>query len=200
LSQLTRDPKLPRSTDTDTQSHARQRLVQTLQRVGGGDRAALAELYSATSAKLFGVCLRILPDRSEAEEALQEAYLTIWRNSARFDAARASPITWLVTLTRNRALDRLRGRKAPPLAPLDLASQVADPAEGADLLLEQDQESARLGACLGTLERQDTKLIQAAFFEGSAYSELAARAAMPLGTVKSRIRRALLKLRECLSQ
>lgn len=173
--------------------------MQTLQRVAAGDRPALAELYSATSAKLFGVCLRILPDRAEAEEALQEAYLTIWRNAARFEAGRASPITWLVTVTRNRALDRLRGRKGLPLGPLDLASEVADPADGADLLLERDQESARLGVCLGKLDQQDTILIRAAFFEGSAYSELAARASMPLGTVKSRIRRALLKLRECLS-
>lgn len=176
------------------------RLVEALQRVAAGDRAALAEVYSATSAKLFGVCLRILPDRSEAEDALQEAYLTIWRNADRFDAKRGSPITWLVALTRNRALDRLRGRKALPLEPIDLASEIADSADGADRLIEQGQEAARLGTCLATLERGDTILIRAAFFEGSSYSELATRAATPLGTVKSRIRRALIRLRECLSQ
>ena len=181
-------------------AQARERLARALQRVAGGDRAALAEVYSATSAKLFGICLRILPDRQEAEDALQEAYLTVWRNAGRFDAARASPITWLAALTRNRALDRLRGRKSVPLEGLDLAAAVADPADGADRMLEQGEEGARLGACLGRLERADTALIRAAFYQGSTYTELAARASTPLGTVKSRIRRALLKLRECLSQ
>ena len=179
---------------------ARARLVEGLRRVAAGDRAALREVYSATSAKLFGVCLRILPDRQEAEDALQEAYLTVWRNAGRFDAERASPITWLVALTRNKALDRLRGRKALPMEPIDLANAVPDTADAADLTIERDQESARLGVCLGRLEAQDNVLIRAAFFQGSSYSELATRASQPLGTVKSRIRRALLKLRECLSQ
>jgi RNA polymerase sigma-70 factor (ECF subfamily) len=141
-----------------------------------------------------------LPDRQEAEDALQEAYLTVWRNAARFDAQRASPITWLVALTRNKALDRLRGRKALPLEPIDLASAVPDTADTADLAIERDQDGVRLGVCLGRLEAQDNVLIRAAFFQGSSYSELAARASQPLGTVKSRIRRALLKLRECLSK
>lgn len=199
------DSKLPSallrtSSESPGQASARARLVQTLRAVADGDRTALAELYSVTSAKLFGVCLRILPDRGEAEDALQEAYLSVWRNAARFDAARGSPITWLVAVTRSRALDRLRGRKSLPLEPIDLADTVADPADGADLQMEQGQDAARLGSCLATLERADTILIRAAFFEGSSYSELATRAATPLGTVKSRIRRALIKLRECLTQ
>jgi RNA polymerase sigma factor (sigma-70 family) len=198
LNNLTPTPAA--SNSMQVSSGGRERLVAALHSVAAGDRSALAEIYSATSAKLFGVCLRILSDRSEAEDALQDAYLTVWRNAGRFDAALASPITWLVTLTRNRALDRLRGRRPFRLEPLELGSEVPDPADGADLRVAQDQESARLGACLGTLERSDTVLIRAAFFEGSSYSELAARAALPLGTVKSRIRRALLKLRECLSQ
>jgi RNA polymerase sigma-70 factor (ECF subfamily) len=188
------------SAEPEASAERRTSLIEALHRVAAGDRAALSEVYSATSAKLFAVCLRILPDRDEAEDALQEAYLTVWRNAGRFDAARASPITWLVTLTRNRALDRLRGRKRLRLEPLELGRQVADPAVGADLLVEQRQESARLGLCLGTLETADTALIRAAFLQGSTYSELASRASLPLGTVKSRIRRALLKLRECLSQ
>ncbi len=201
MSEARQVPEIPRArAGASAAGTARERLSQALHRVAAGDRAALSEVYSATSAKLFGVCLRILPDRGEAEDVLQEAYLTIWRNAGRFDPSRASPITWLVTLTRNRALDRLRGRKALPLEALDLAGEVADPAEGADQLLEQSQDSARLGTCLGRLDRQDNVLIRAAFLQGSSYSELAARSATPLGTVKSRIRRALLKLRECLSQ
>jgi RNA polymerase sigma-70 factor (ECF subfamily) len=190
---------LPRAERTQSSTDRRERLVEALHRVANGDRAALAEVYIATSAKLFGVCLRILPDRGEAEDTLQEAYLSVWRNAGRFDATRASPITWLVALTRNRAIDRLRGRKSFQLEPLELGREVPDPAVGADLLVQQGQEITRLDVCLGALDRADTVLIRAAFLEGSSYSELASRAALPLGTVKSRIRRALLKLRECLS-
>ncbi|MDP8913692.1 MAG: sigma-70 family RNA polymerase sigma factor [Pseudomonadota bacterium] len=178
---------------------ARERLAEALGRVARGERAALGDVYSATSAKLFGVCLRILPDREEAEDVLQEAYLTVWRKAAAFDPSRGSPITWLVTLTRNRALDRLRSRRPIATEPIDLAESVADEALLADGLIEMDQEAARLAACLGELPATDGILIRAAFFQGSSYPELAARAALPLGTVKSRIRRALLKLRGCLT-
>src|SRR4030081_4139561 len=86
----------------------RSQLVAALARVAGGDRAALQIVYQDTSAKLFGVCLRILNDRSEAEDVLQEVYVTVWRKAASFDPARASPITWMVAIARNRAIDRLR--------------------------------------------------------------------------------------------
>jgi RNA polymerase sigma-70 factor (ECF subfamily) len=178
---------------------ARERLAKALNRVARGDRTALRDIYSATSAKLFGVCLRILPDREEAEDVLQEAYLTVWRKAAAFDPSRGSPITWLVTLTRNRALDRLRSRRPVLSEPIDLADQVADEALPADTVMEMDQDAARLDNCLRELPAGDGILIRAAFLQGSSYPELAARAALPLGTVKSRIRRALLKLRGCLT-
>jgi len=179
---------------------ARDRLVEALRRVSEGDREALRAVYAATSAKLFGVCLRILPDRQDAEDVLQEAYLTVWRKAGSFDPAKASPITWLVTLTRNRALDRLRARRPLASEPIELAAEVADDAPPADRLIEADQDAARLAECLGELQAEDRTLIRTAFYQGSSYSELATRAAMPLGTVKSRIRRALMKLRGCLGQ
>src|SRR5215468_5316813 len=86
----------------------RSQLAAALIRVAGGDRAALRMVYQDTSAKLFGVCLRILRDRSEAEDVLQEVFVTIWRKATSFDPGRASPITWLVAIARNRAIDRLR--------------------------------------------------------------------------------------------
>jgi RNA polymerase sigma-70 factor (ECF subfamily) len=178
---------------------ARARLSNALHRVSEGDRKALRDVYLATSAKLFGVCLRILSDRRDAEDVLQETYLTVWRKAGSFDPARASPITWLVTLTRNRALDRLRARRPVASEPIELATEVPDESPSADSLIATSQEEAQLAACLRELAAPDSRLIKAAFFQGSTYSELAARAALPLGTVKSRIRRALLKLRGCLS-
>ncbi|WP_260929301.1 sigma-70 family RNA polymerase sigma factor [Novosphingobium sp. 9] len=173
-------------------------LARTLQRVADGDRVAFEEVYRRTSVKLFGVCLRILPVRHEAEEALQEAYLQVWRRAAAFDPSRGSAMTWLITLTRNRAVDRLRADGKIATSPIELAAEVADDAPAAPDLLEMGEDEQRLAHCLGTLENGEHQLIRIAFFEGSTYAELANRAATPLGTIKSRIRRALLKLRDCL--
>jgi RNA polymerase sigma factor (sigma-70 family) len=174
-------------------------LADALRRVAAGDRAAFAEVYRRTSVKLFGVCLRILPMRQEAEEALQEAYLSVWRRAGTFDAAKGSAMTWLITLTRNRAVDRLRSGGKIASAPIALADEVPDPAPAASTLLEMGEDQQRLSHCLGTLDGGDAQLIRTAFFEGSTYAELASRASTPLGTIKSRIRRALLKLRDCLA-
>jgi RNA polymerase sigma-70 factor (ECF subfamily) len=174
-------------------------LAETLRRVASGDRAAFEEVYRRTSAKLFGVCLRILPVRQEAEEALQEAYLSVWRRAASFDATRGSAMTWLITLTRNRAVDRLRAGGKVTTTTIDLADMVADERPLASTLIETGQDEARLTHCVGMLESGDATLIRTAFFEGSTYAELASRAAIPLGTIKSRIRRALMKLRDCLA-
>jgi RNA polymerase sigma factor (sigma-70 family) len=182
----------PPRTDSDT-------LGEALCRVAGGDRAAFEELYQRTSAKLFGVCLRILPMRQEAEEALQEAYLSVWRRAGSFDGARGRPMTWLITLARNSAIDRLRAGGRISTAPIDLADQVADSTPIASALVESDEDERRLAYCVGTLDAGEASLIRTAFFEGSTYAELAERAATPLGTIKSRIRRALAKLRACLA-
>src|SRR5215831_1902452 len=110
----------------------RSQLVAALARVAGGDRAALQLIYQDTSAKLFGVCVRILHDKSEAEDVLQEVYLTVWRKAATFDPARASPITWLVAIARNRSIDRLRsavGRGR--MEPIERAEDVHDPSPAA---------------------------------------------------------------------
>ena len=179
----------------------RSELVAALARVAGGDRAALQMVYQDTSAKLFGVCLRILNDRSEAEDVLQEVYLTVWRKAASFDPARASPITWLAAIARNRSIDRLRsaagGRR---MDPIEAAEEVRDPAPAAVELVEAAQQSSRLGLCLEQLEPRQASAIRAAFLDGNTYEELAERMRVPLGTMKSWIRRGLLKLRDCLER
>ena len=128
----------------------RKQLSAAIRRAAGGDRAALRLIYDETAAKLFGVCLRILHDRSEAEDVLQEVYLTVWRKAASFDGTRASPITWLVAIARNRAIDRLRsGRVARLSEPIETAETVPDPSPFAE---EMVVSSARAGA-LGRVPR-----------------------------------------------
>ena len=170
--------------------------------VSHGDRAALRLVYSMTSAKLFGICLRICGNRASAEDVLQTVYLKVWDRAGRFDADRASPITWLATIARNAAIDWQRSVGGRPLAsePLDggLARAIADDSPRADALLLGAESDARLHHCLGELEDRTHHCIRAAFFEGLTYAELAEREAVPLGTMKSWIRRGLLRLKDCL--
>jgi RNA polymerase sigma-70 factor, ECF subfamily len=175
-------------------------LSASLKRAAAGDKNAFEDVYRRTSAKLFGVCLRIFPERQDAEEALQDAYITIWSKAATFDPARASPITWLVTLTRNRAIDRLRSLRNRGAASLDEAADVADPAPLAEAAMLADEADGRLNYCINTLDTRDGEFVRTAFLQGATYAELATRDGVPLGTVKSRVRRALIKLRECMSQ
>jgi RNA polymerase sigma factor (sigma-70 family) len=178
---------------------SRRQLVAALARVAGGDRRALRIVYQDTSAKLFGVCLRILNDRGEAEDVLQEVYVTVWRKAATFDPTRASPITWLVAIARNRAIDRLRVTAVSRrMEPIEAADAVSDPAPAALERVELSQQHARLAGCLEELEQRHSAAIRAAFLDGTTYEELAERMRVPLGTMKSWIRRGLLKLRTCL--
>ncbi|NIJ08393.1 RNA polymerase sigma-70 factor (ECF subfamily) [Sphingomonas vulcanisoli] len=174
-------------------------LNAALQQVAQGDRLAFEEVYRRTSAKLFGVCLRILPDRTQAEEALQEAYLSVWQRAAQFDAARGTAMTWLISLTRNRAIDRLRAGGRHVAAPIEAASDVHDDKPDGLAMAEMAEDERRLAGCMGGLEARDAVFLRTAFFDGASYPELAERSGLPLATLKSRIRRALLKLRDCLA-
>ena len=174
-------------------------IVTALARIPAGDRAALQTVYRLTSAKLFGVALRILGERSEAEDVLQEVYLTVWRKAADFDAGRASPMSWLIAITRNRAIDRLRSTRASRhMDPIDAAADVADSSPIADGVLESAQDHARLHGCLEGLEARERAALRGAFFDGNTYEDLAIRMKVPLGTMKSWIRRAMIKLKSCL--
>jgi RNA polymerase sigma factor (sigma-70 family) len=178
----------------------RDELNRLLIQTGRNDQQAFAELYKRTSAKLFGVCLRMLHDRGEAEEVLQETYTTVWRRAASFDAAKASAITWLITLSRNKAIDRLRQHREELLDDPSRLDAVVDdqPTPAADA--EASQEYRRLQRCLDELEPQQRDSVREAFFTGATYNELATRCMVPLGTMKSWIRRSLMQLRTCLDQ
>ena len=174
----------------------RNQLSAALARVAGGDRAALRIVYQDTSAKLFGICLRILRDRSEAEDVLQDVYVAVWQKAGSFEPGRASPITWLVAIARNRSIDRLRSSASTRrMEPIEGAQDVHDSTPGALEQVAAGQEHARLAGCLGELEEHHAAAIRSAFLDGITYDELAARMSVPLGTMKSWIRRGLLKLR-----
>jgi RNA polymerase sigma-70 factor (ECF subfamily) len=177
---------------------ARQRLVEALVATGAEDRTAFRTLYKLTSAKLFGVCLRICGDRQAAEDVLSEVYLTIWKRAGAFEPGRASPISWLATIARNRAIDwRRASGRAPPARVEDIADLADDRASAEDVLLVDEQARA-LHACLDQLEPRQRDAIRTAFFDGLTYAELAERDAVPLGTMKSWVRRGLIRLKDCL--
>ena len=167
--------------------------------VADGSRNAFESLYRATSSKLFSVCLRVVSDRAEAEDVLQEVFTTIWHKAHQFDPSRASPIAWLAMIARNKAIDRVRAQPARgTLAPIEFADDIADTGASPMQIAVSADERERLEACMGQLDARRQSLIRAAFFDGSTYEELAQRIASPLGTAKSWIRRGLLQLRGCL--
>lgn len=178
---------------------ARARLVDALAQTAARNREGLRKVYDLTSAKLFGICLRISVDREAAEDILQDVYIKIWNRAELFDATRASPVTWLCAIARNTALD---WRRANPIkvveADPEVLEAVADERPGADFFIEQDQTSAHIFHCLDQLEEKQKAAIRSAFFEGLTYAEVAERLAVPLGTVKSWIRRGMQQLKGCL--
>ncbi|KTE19771.1 RNA polymerase subunit sigma [Sphingopyxis sp. H050] len=186
----------------DDRNRARNRLADAIEAAARRDRKAFRDVYRLTAAKLFGVCLRICGDRARAEDILQSAYIKIWEKAGSFDRNRASPISWLTAIARNCAIDAHRssdGRARLRLVPIDkMVLAAADNGPSPDDLLVVAEEDARLAACLAGLEPRSAAFIRAAYFEGLTYAELAAREALPLGTMKSIIRRALLRLRSCL--
>ena len=176
-------------------------LAALLAQVAEGRRDAFESLYRPTSATMLGICLRVLRDREEAEDVLQEVYVAVWSKAAQFDQQRARAMTWLGTIARNRAIDRVRARPSPalhePIEDHELADDEAPtPAAGIDAALER----AQLDDCMDQLEPKRRSLIRTAFFENVTYDVLALRAEAPLGSVKSWIRRGLQQLKACLER
>ena len=168
-------------------------------RVALGDRSAFHELYDATSAKLFGVTLRILGDRSEAEDAIQEIYVKIWRAASAYQVNGLSPMTWLITIARNHSIDRVRARKTAGAGMEEIAN-LPDKAPGPEAQALASAERARIEACLGELKQDRAEAVRRAYLDGDTYKELASRYSVPLNTIRTWLRRSLLQLRECMSR
>jgi len=173
-------------------------IADLIARTALRDRAAFRDLYVRTSAKLFGVTLRILKDRGEAEEALQEIYVKIWQRADRYAAGGYSPISWLVAVARNHSLDILRARR--PLADdIDAALDIADAGPNPEQAAIGAAERGRIDHCLDELEADRADAVRGAYLDGFSYDELATRFNVPLNTMRTWLRRSLIRLRECLS-
>jgi RNA polymerase sigma-70 factor, ECF subfamily len=173
--------------------------IETLiSRCGLGDREAFRLLYGATSAKLFGVCLRVLKNRTDAEDVLQETYVKIWHNAIKYQVSGYSPITWLVTIARNQSIDKLRARK-PDTAELTEADDVEDTSSTPEQSVMLGGDVERLRLCLEKLSPGRAEAVKAAYMEGYSYQELAERLNQPINTVRTWLRRSLISLKECLS-
>jgi len=176
---------------------------ELLARVATGDQQAFAELYDWSSSLLFTLALRILGDREEAAEVLQEVYLEVWRKVVRYNPARGSPTAWLVTMTRSRALDRLRSRAARGYGMTDSIQNrpLADLPDGnpSPLQASADLElRALVEKALVELPEAQREALELAYYQGLSHTEIAARLNEPLGTVKTRIQLGMSKLRAAL--
>lgn len=175
---------------------------EALQRMAQRDADALADLYDRHSRAIFSFALHIVGEQADAEDVVQEVFSQAWAQAPRYQASRGSVAAWLFTITRSRAIDRLRARRARPDSEAAARSQLddlVDPAAPPDLSLVTGEQVNRLRNAIAGLPVSQRAVVELAYFEGLTQTEIAARLEEPLGTVKTRVRLALLKLREAMA-
>ncbi|WP_235833307.1 ECF RNA polymerase sigma factor SigK [Orlajensenia flava] len=170
-----------------------------LQRVASGDRGAFSDLYDATSSRLFGLIRRLIVDPAQSEEVMQDVYLEIWQTSTRFDQAKGSALSWMFTLAHRRAVDRIRSAQASRdrdmrIGVRDLGVPVDTVAEEAEVRIEHEKVHEAMSK-LSDLQRECVSL---AYYSGLTHTEIAAKLSVPLGTVKTRLRDGMIRLRDVL--
>jgi RNA polymerase sigma-70 factor (ECF subfamily) len=172
--------------------------VQLLHRIAQQDRNALEQFYDQSAGLLFSIATRILGDSHEAEEVIQDVFVQLWNKAGEFDRSLGSPMCWVVGMTRNRSIDRLRSRQRRSRLATDFANEfeVVDGASAKVELADAELEAVRTAVCNLPLEQRQA--LQMAFFGGLTHQEIAEALNEPLGTVKARIRRGMLKLRDTL--
>ena len=173
-------------------------LVWLLGAIAKGDEAAFERLYAATRAKLYGVLLRILGRPALAEEVMQETYLKVWKMADQFDPSIASPITWMVAMARNRAIDIVRKRGDVSIEDEPDALEVAAEAPAPLARREMTEELKRLLSCLGKLDPEKQRIVLLAYYSGWSRDQLAQKLDIPVNTIKTWLRRSLLEIRECM--
>ena len=181
----------------------RDEIETMLARIALGDRAAFAALYDATSAKLLGICLRVLQDRAQAEDALQDVYVRIWHKADLYKANGLSPMTWLITVARNLAIDRLRARRSRghgATSDDDAVARLADPAPGPEARAIAGSQAARLNACLEALPEGRGAMLRRVYLDGASYATLAGETGVNINTIRTWLRRGLIAVKECLGR
>ena len=189
-------PALSRSPPDDRTADER-----AIARMARGDHEALADLYDRHGRAIYSLALRIVQDQADAEDIVQEVFSQAWAQSGRYDAARGVVAAWLLTVARSRAIDRLRARRARPDATdgQPTATEPVDPGATPDLQAVSAEQVARVRAALGELPMLQRAALELAYYEGLSHAEIARRLEQPLGTVKTRIRQAMIRLRESLA-
>ncbi|MFJ2538325.1 sigma-70 family RNA polymerase sigma factor [Pseudomonas sp. NPDC087614] len=172
-------------------------LRQLLAQCSLGDRRAFETLYRSVGPRLHGVALRFMGRSDLAEEVLQESFVRIWNNASRYEAHLSAPMTWMINITRNQAIDQLRKHRDRPLSDVE-QDALADESPSAHEQLSSAREAHALNRCLDSLDGMQRQSISVAYFQGLSCTELAEHLATPLGTVKSWIRRGMERLRRCL--
>jgi RNA polymerase sigma-70 factor, ECF subfamily len=187
------DPERGRATSQATE------LAELLRRSARGDQAAFADLYDATSARAYGLAVRVVRDPAQAQEVTQEAYLDVWRQAARFDPARGSAVSWLLTIVHRKSVDRVRSAEAASRR--DLAYHDANRVVDHDVTAEAAEasfEARRVRAALGGLTQVQREAVTLAFYGGYTHTQVATMLDLPVGTAKTRIRDGLIRLRDAL--
>jgi RNA polymerase sigma-70 factor (ECF subfamily) len=171
-----------------------------MQAIAAGDRAAVSSLYDRHASLLLALCQRVLRDGTEAEDVLSEIFFEVWRKADRFDASRGTPLTYLTTLTRSRAIDRKRSRDSRPKIASDFTDAVSETAPSPTPLQSVDlqEQCQQVRQAMAVLDASQREVLECAFYDGLSHSEIAEKLNRPLGTVKTYIRQGLIRLRESL--
>jgi RNA polymerase sigma-70 factor, ECF subfamily len=174
--------------------------VALIKRVADGDQYALNNLYDSTNRLVFGLVLRILNDRSTAEEVLLDVYTQVWRQAALYDRSRGAPLAWIVTIARSRAIDRLRSGRLEQQSkePLDAVGEVRATSISPEEATFNSERQRLIQSALAALSPEQREVIELAYYSGLSHTEIAAKLGQPLGTVKTRTRLGMMKLRETL--
>lgn len=174
-------------------------IEQLISQIATGNQPAFSQLYDRTSAKLYGICLRVLEDEALAQDVLQEAYIKIWHNCEKYQTNGLSPMTWLITIARNSAIDRKRSntsKQAESIDDYELESNDATPEQ----CTVDSQTQRHIEECLDTLEPDRAEAVKGAYLEGQSYADLASQFSVPLNTMRTWLRRSLTKLKGCMGQ
>ena len=182
----------------DTAQTQGDQIAQALMACAAGDKNALRRIYDQECPRMIGVALRMLKRRALAEEAVQDSFILVWRHAARFDPQRGSGLTWIYAILRNRSLSILRDERRIDTASDPISAETASEDDDPEVVMAKLSDAEALKGCLQSLPPPRRGMVLLAFVQGLSHGEIAGRLGMPLGTVKSWIRRSLIALKECL--